>query len=38
VPPPDDPVCEDWSLVRGAPGVTGEVVCPRCILLPELAA
>jgi hypothetical protein len=38
MPAPDDPVYDDWALVPGEHGRAGEVVCPRCILLPELAA
>jgi DNA-directed RNA polymerase subunit RPC12/RpoP len=33
LPAPDDPVYDDWTLVPG-----DEIVCPRCILLTELAA
>jgi hypothetical protein len=38
VPSPDDPVYDDWTLVPGDLGRPGEIVWPRCILLPELAA
>jgi hypothetical protein len=38
VPSPTDPVYDDWTLVPGSPGPAAEIVCPRCILLPELAA
>ena len=37
-PSPDDPVYDDWTLIPGEQGRAGEVVCPRCILMPELAA
>jgi hypothetical protein len=38
VPSPDDPVYDEWTLVPGEPGRDPEIVCPRCILLTELAA
>jgi hypothetical protein len=37
MPSPDDPVYDDWTLIPGELGPAGEVVCPRCIRLTELA-
>jgi hypothetical protein len=38
LPARDDPEYEDWTFVPGEGGRAGEIVCPRCVLLTELAA
>jgi DNA-directed RNA polymerase subunit RPC12/RpoP len=38
VPAPADPVYDDWTLVPREGNPSSEIVCPRCILLTELAA